>query len=730
MKDFKRYNLIYGWNYSGKTTLSRAFQALERGVLGEGVAGGQFKFSFEGGDAVDQGNLVSMPSVRVFNRDYVKRNIATESTSSAVFIVGEEAIRLQTRVSRLESRGARLDSAAGQLRSAMRALEARRETTGSDLARSVANQTLDKSFNRTRLEELARGLPNPIQTILSEDELNAEIEYVRRAGDLVPQSISIDEPKRFVVIAAELSADFQSTPIYSVLHEFSEAIEIARWAEEGLSLHRDSTSCAFCSGELTANRMEQLEGHLSAAFRQLSTRLRAAEHALEACSLGVALPNPVHIAPECRADLSLLGTKVEQWDAMAVVLRSDMLIKINEKRSEPSTAFLFDGWRKGARLLESIEGLSRSIVERHNTIVAGQQARAGRASQRIREHWASVYLVQLERESVALKLKSAQSKLARLASLSGRCGSEVLQISKDVSGARRGAERVTEILGSVLGDTLLTVKPDGPSGFRFFRAGAQATNLSEGEQTAVTFSHFLASLESGEQAIHDLIVFVDDPISSLDSSNVYAVFGAIQRRLVSARQLFVSTHNSEFFSYLKSFWLHGRDHRNSSRAYLTRRVLLGDSIAESTFEALPESLERFGSEYEFIFSELFRFANAQDPALRDSYASANLLRRFLESYLGFRRPHPSAWGEKLDVLISDPVRASAVKKFCDDGSHLQARHRVFEHAVFASNAQVVVREVIDALKAFDAPHYASLCAGLKIEQAHPHLSVSPDQPSA
>ncbi len=29
LDDFGRYNLLYGWNYSGKTTLSRVFSALQ-----------------------------------------------------------------------------------------------------------------------------------------------------------------------------------------------------------------------------------------------------------------------------------------------------------------------------------------------------------------------------------------------------------------------------------------------------------------------------------------------------------------------------------------------------------------------------------------------------------------------------------------------------------------------------------------------------------------------------
>ena len=74
----------------------------------------------------------------------------------------------------------------------------------------------------------------------------------------------------------------------------------------------------------------------------------------------------------------------------------------------------------------------------------------------------------------------------------------------------------------------------------------------------------------------------------------------------------------------------------------------------------------------------------------------------------------SAWGDKLDLLITDPVRAAAIKKFCDDGSHLQAKHRLFEHAVFVANAQSIVREVVDALRVADPQHFRSVCEALAL----------------
>jgi wobble nucleotide-excising tRNase len=43
LPELKRFNLIYGWNYSGKTTLSKILQALERGVVPVEFVGCEFQ---------------------------------------------------------------------------------------------------------------------------------------------------------------------------------------------------------------------------------------------------------------------------------------------------------------------------------------------------------------------------------------------------------------------------------------------------------------------------------------------------------------------------------------------------------------------------------------------------------------------------------------------------------------------------------------------------------------
>ena len=68
---FGRYNLIYGWNGSGKTTISNLFRALELRKQPEGEATLATANTTIAGNDFAQATL----PVRVFNRDFVAANV-------------------------------------------------------------------------------------------------------------------------------------------------------------------------------------------------------------------------------------------------------------------------------------------------------------------------------------------------------------------------------------------------------------------------------------------------------------------------------------------------------------------------------------------------------------------------------------------------------------------------------------------------------------------------------
>lgn len=67
IEDFKQKNIFYGWNYSGKTTLSRLFSTLRERTLHPDYKNASFRISYDTG-SVDEATLSTFPyQVDVFN---------------------------------------------------------------------------------------------------------------------------------------------------------------------------------------------------------------------------------------------------------------------------------------------------------------------------------------------------------------------------------------------------------------------------------------------------------------------------------------------------------------------------------------------------------------------------------------------------------------------------------------------------------------------------------------
>ncbi len=73
---FKPINILYGRNYSGKTTLSRIVRALEIGNISDKYENPQFEVSIQDIADTTQNNLTAHgKKIRVFNEDFVKDNL-------------------------------------------------------------------------------------------------------------------------------------------------------------------------------------------------------------------------------------------------------------------------------------------------------------------------------------------------------------------------------------------------------------------------------------------------------------------------------------------------------------------------------------------------------------------------------------------------------------------------------------------------------------------------------
>jgi len=76
IQDFSDRNIIYGWNYSGKTTISRLFGMLESKQLHSDFQDVQFNVSDHGGASISENTVSACGKVvRVFNTDFIANNL-------------------------------------------------------------------------------------------------------------------------------------------------------------------------------------------------------------------------------------------------------------------------------------------------------------------------------------------------------------------------------------------------------------------------------------------------------------------------------------------------------------------------------------------------------------------------------------------------------------------------------------------------------------------------------
>ena len=95
LAEFAQYNLIYGWNGSGKTMLSRVFRGLEARTA---PPNGQVTVTTCGRE-INNDNFAQVAlSVRVFNRDFVAESVfPTDCDIAPIFVLGKENVEKQLR---------------------------------------------------------------------------------------------------------------------------------------------------------------------------------------------------------------------------------------------------------------------------------------------------------------------------------------------------------------------------------------------------------------------------------------------------------------------------------------------------------------------------------------------------------------------------------------------------------------------------------------------------------
>lgn len=701
--NFARYNLLYGWNASGKTTLSRVFGLFEPSSPRKLPAGARVRFRI-GGEVLDSGREPDHGRVRVcvFNRDFIDSNLQADYTQApALFIVGKENIRLSNRIASLTRRRDRVATMYRAVQKAQGDARSARERAATDLARECATMLGVRDFRSPNLKALAASLAAPAESLLAEAVLQ---EVVSQARDQSQFSRIENLPvvEGLPPLGDELVRLLSQTPKRSTLKRLADHPALSDWVRAGLRFHEHTSTCAFCGND-AAQALEEYSKHFSDEYRRQHAEITAALSRMEQPKAVPTYPHELQWVPEVRSKVQAAKEQLDSWMAEESRVRGSIAEKLRAKLADMEAVIILEPTPDHNDDLAAILAKLHEAKQEHNRACEELNARRQAAAAKVKEHFAARYLLDPGAAEALETLRNAAGKLEHVKEVGQKIAAQAAQANDELQRSSVAASQINEILQRLLGPRIC-VEQSTDERIQFIREGRAATNMSDGERTAISLAYFLVSLGQNGQRVEDLIVFVDDPICSLDANHIYDVAHLLLSRLKACRQLFVSTHNSEFFNTIKQDWTDRGAFRRGHVGYLVCR----DEGGSSQLRELPQHLVRFRSDYHHVFYCLRQVLASTSDDVDEYLHCPNLLRRLLEMYLGFRRPTSKSYQAKLDILFDDEVERGAVARYVDEGSHSASTLRLLEFSDFPAMSKNMVERVLRAMERVDPDHYAVL----------------------
>ena len=726
--EFQKLNILYGRNYSGKTTLSRAIRAMETGVLPPNYETASFEIETDSG-TVRSSNLVSTSPVRVYNRDFVRDNLKfivddTQDIESFA-ILGEDKVKIEEKLEANKTKLGSVESSSGLLF---------QEAKAEDEAGKAAKRTSDK---RAELEALLGNKANqsikrnPLYGVVTYNITNLKSDittvgeyqkYSRLSNEdlssltnLVRETIK--EPIgtfSFPISTASLGQLIDRTrDLVCLVIQPTKSIErllsnpkLQEWVREGLEIHQEQhTQCEFCGNPISGETWIQLGEHFNQASKQLRSDLATLKSDLltrkrDVLSVNRSLESMLYA--DSVSTFREIERKVDEIEStrIAAIVHLESLISTREENIYTPVSFpdIADSLSVATELSNELLELIRTNDNRSQTLARDQQL----ARQKLRLDDVAGFLVQIEYQGLL-------SKISDLEAMSKETASALFTVKIEVESVRaensrlilelkdeeKGAAKVGEYLNHYFGHAGILLVPiertDRPGFvFRVLRGDQPARNLSEGECSILSFCYFMARLDDTNTKGLKPIIWIDDPISSLDNNHIFYVFSLIEKvitkpqKLADGRndynydQLFISTHNLDFLKYLKQLSIPKKSDRKDVEYFLIDRTDTASKIV-----LMPSYLRKYTTEFNYLFDQIVKCSKVDQTETNYEvfYNFSNNLRKFLEAYLFYKYPSNTSIIVKMGRFFRDDDASTALtNRVQNELSHLE---EIFDRSLSA-----------------------------------------------
>ncbi|WP_000996748.1 AAA family ATPase [Helicobacter pylori] len=676
MGEFKDYNVIFGSNGCGKTSLTRAFELLisknkhiEKYRTISTAESPSIEFECKDGSyKIEPNNNIGVPSfkVEIYNSDFLHNN-APFNSEFGFKRLDDGVIILEGSVLGEETKEI------NQLKNCREKVEKRQKKIKDENdteTLSAEQESKIKEYDE-EIEKIRKEVTSKIKITLDDIKINnicevSKDDFKVQEDALTNLEKDFDEldkamkkfddlkemelPKDYQTIKDKLESLF-SFDIDKEAGQVSEEIKehiskVGReFIEKGIELQKEmpNNKCPFCAQEITNNIIQDYTNYFNKSieqFKQDSLEVSGTlKKILEQWNIKEILQSFERFEPFMKKDFSTnkesLKNALEQIKVLLEKLQKEVGKKggvKNEKEFQKIDKELSENYEKLQKCVNETRNILNQKKEQKEKL---EKLKTDLKEARIKKAKHDSYDSQKSKEEDKRKLSVLNCRHERLNRLLEKIDKKLKELYNQ---KRPDIETINNYLKA-----LNLPKYSLDKDYRIVLNSDALENseakiiLSDGEKTTLAFAYFLARLKLfyKKENLKKLVVVIDDPISSLDEQRIYnttCLVAKINQELAREKlsnekekaQVFVLTHNHTFMARLINMVGKHARYFQLERHQGQLKIVCKDEVKGY-----------FDTFYLLLFKEVYAFAKKEK--VQDDFNEAinygNKIRILLESFL-------------------------------------------------------------------------------------------------
>lgn len=751
VKEFKKLNIIYARNYSGKTTLSRLMQCIEFKKNNPYYDHSSYELKFQNNQSYFSHNIQNCSrSVRVYNKDFVENNLAWDKDSrgniKAFSVVGQENLEIAKIIKKinpyLEEDITNPNTFSYHVDQAR--LKSKETEAQEKFEKNKLKEECTKHARKLKEERILYGVRAMYERTDLEKDLKEikYLNYVPLSAEMIQrlelqikdiQKSDINNIKINMINLSLILENFKETMKECVIpsqiiHELEQNQELSNWAFYGVQLHKnhDLDNCSFCGNKISNDRLLKMDSYFDKKIINLGKKIDDLINQLEFNNQKIEtfinqdLPNSELFYSDLQEKYIDKKKKLEYELGALIIFNQQLIKELVQKKSKLHTPILVENLNipidHYSNLITQIEEYIRIHNSRNQDFINTKEI----AQKKLKYDSLFKFLLYIdyEKASELIKRRVSEHKRAQLIETTildnyQKFKAELEILKKNRVSKDSGLSLVNEYLNRYFATHHLElVAEENHTAFKVIRLGEEAQYLSEGECSLISFCYFMATLKDID--LKETIIWIDDPISSLDNNNIFFIFGLIDSELCRVndknegkyKQLFITTHNLDFFKYLKSI---KPVTKGNVEFFIIER-----NVNESHIKLIPDHIKKYATEYHYLFSKIYQIYETDESNINEdmAYNFGTNLRKFLEVHLAFKYPNNKDYNDNLSSFFSDTHNFSIINRITNESSHLREHLERGLQVCDTSEMKQISAIIIAKLKENDESQFKELLSGL------------------